>query len=70
VEMLKVHLSRYARELKQSPLWVKVGRTQREHMSSGLPLKADVARCSWHVAKVPIATFRNTDLPTGACYRS
>jgi hypothetical protein len=22
-------------------------------MSSGLPLKADTARCSWHVANVP-----------------
>jgi hypothetical protein len=22
-------------------------------MSSGLPLKADIARCSWHVANVP-----------------
>src|SRR6266481_2500640 len=32
----------------------KVRRTQHEHMSSGLPLKADIARCSWHVANVPI----------------
>src|SRR5258708_18436079 len=32
---------------------VKVRRTQHEHMFSGLPLKADIARCSWHVANVP-----------------
>ena len=35
------------------PFWVKKGRTQCEHMSYGLPLKADIARCSWHVSKVP-----------------
>src|SRR5216683_2057121 len=34
--------------------WVKLRRTQREHMSSGLPLKADIARCSWHVSNVPM----------------
>jgi hypothetical protein len=28
-------------------------------MSSGLPLKADIARCSWHVANVPIPDLPN-----------
>jgi hypothetical protein len=31
----------------------KLRRTQREQMSSGLPLKADIAQCSRHVSKVP-----------------
>src|ERR1700736_97355 len=31
----------------------KLRRTQPEEMSSGLPLKADIARCSRHVSKVP-----------------
>jgi hypothetical protein len=35
------------------PRWVKLRRTQCEQMSSGLPLKADIARCCWHVAFVP-----------------
>jgi hypothetical protein len=45
---------------KEGQLRVKVRRTQHEHMPSGLPLKADIARCSWHVANVPesdIASF-------------
>ena len=33
---------------------VKLRRTQCEQMFSGLPLKADIARCSRHVSKVPI----------------
>ena len=35
---------------------VRVGlrRTRCEHMSSGLPLKADIPRCSRHVANVPL----------------
>src|SRR6202158_5813483 len=33
----------------------KLRRTQCEQMSSGLPLKADIAQCSRHVSKVPIA---------------
>jgi hypothetical protein len=33
--------------------WVKLRRTQHEHMSSGLPLKANIVRCSWHVSNVP-----------------
>src|SRR6266700_4714258 len=37
------------------PNWVKLRRTQYEHMSSGLPLKADTARCGQHVANVPIS---------------
>src|SRR6266478_5181900 len=32
---------------------VKLRRTLYEQMSSGLPLKADIARCSRHVSKVP-----------------
>src|SRR3979490_687515 len=35
------------------PLWVKLRRTQCEQMSSGLPLKADIAQYSRHVSKVP-----------------
>jgi hypothetical protein len=31
----------------------KLRRTQREQMSSGLPLKADLAQCSQHFAFVP-----------------
>jgi hypothetical protein len=34
-------------------LWVKLRRTQCEQMSSGLPLKADIAQSSQHVSKVP-----------------
>src|ERR1700738_619298 len=30
-------------------------------MSSGLPLKADIARCTRHVSKVPIADYRFSD---------
>jgi hypothetical protein len=33
--------------------WVKLRRTHREQMSSGLPLKADIAQCSRHVSNVP-----------------
>src|ERR1700738_3486939 len=33
---------------------VKLRKTQCEQMSSGLLLKADIARYSWHVANVPI----------------
>src|ERR1700682_5972511 len=40
-----LHLSR--------PFRVKLRRTQCEQMSSGLPLKADIALCSRHVSKVP-----------------
>ena len=35
------------------PHRVKLRRTQHEQLSSGLSLKADIARCSWHVSKVP-----------------
>ena len=31
---------------------VKLRKTQCEQMFSELPLKADIARCSWHVSKV------------------
>ena len=34
-------------------IWVKLRRTQCEQMSSGLLLKADIARRSWHVSNVP-----------------
>ena len=37
----------------QCPLRVKLRRTQCEQMSSGLPLKADIALCSRHVLKMP-----------------
>ena len=35
--------------------WGQSQKNSDEHMSSGLPLKADIARCSWHVSKVPEA---------------
>jgi hypothetical protein len=34
--------------------WVKLRRTQYEHMFSELPRKADIAQYSRHVSKVPI----------------
>src|SRR5467141_2922343 len=34
-------------------IWVKLRRTECEQMSSGLPLKADIAQYSRHVSKVP-----------------
>jgi hypothetical protein len=37
----------------RGPLRVKVRRTQHERMSSGLPLKADIARCSRRVSMGP-----------------
>jgi hypothetical protein len=36
------------------PVWVKMRRTLIEHMSAGLPLKADIAQRGWHGRKVPI----------------
>jgi hypothetical protein len=39
--------------LHQSPLWVKLRRTQYEHMFSALPSNSDIARRSRHVSKVP-----------------
>src|ERR1700738_12139 len=47
-------LDRRRRDSDQCRLWVKLRRTQCEQMSSGLPLKADIALCSRHVSKVPI----------------
>jgi CubicO group peptidase (beta-lactamase class C family) len=38
----------------QCQFWVKVERTRSEQMSSGLPLRADIAHCSRHVSNVPI----------------
>jgi hypothetical protein len=40
------------------PERVKLRRTHCEQMSSGLPLKADIAQCSRHVSKVPTAVMR------------
>jgi len=40
-------------EDRQCPKGVKLRRTQNEQMSSGLALKADIARYSRHVSKVP-----------------
>jgi hypothetical protein len=37
--------------------WVKLRRTQPEQMSSGLPLKADIAQYSRHFAFVPISVM-------------
>ena len=37
----------------ECPSWVKLRRTQCEQMSSGLLLKADIARCGRHVSNVP-----------------
>jgi hypothetical protein len=35
------------------PLWVKTGKAQCEHMTSALPLKADIRRAAWDVRFVP-----------------
>ena len=43
-----------SRARRRLPLRVKLRRTQYEQISSGLPLKADIARYSRHVSKVPI----------------
>src|SRR5260370_13602906 len=48
--------------------WVKLRRTQCEHMFSGLPLKADLAQCSRHFAFVPRSGHCDT-LPVGAFIR-
>src|ERR1700694_2866463 len=37
----------------ECPSWVKLRRTQYEHMFSALPSNSDIARCSRHVSKVP-----------------
>jgi len=37
---------------------VKLRRTQCEQMSSGLPLKADIAQYSRHVSNVPIGDVK------------
>ena len=42
--------------IRECPRRVKLRRTQCEQMSSELPLKADIARCSRHVSKVPDRT--------------
>src|SRR5258706_64939 len=39
----------------QCPSWVKLGRTQYDHMFSALPLNSDIARRSRHVSKGPTA---------------
>src|SRR5882724_4031214 len=41
-----------------SPKWVKLRRTQYEHMFSALPSNPDIARRSRHVSKVPEADYR------------
>ncbi len=53
--------------IRRMSLRVKLRRTQREHISSGLPLKADTARCSWHVSNVPLGdiTFLPLQSPLG-----
>src|ERR1700681_3877274 len=40
-------------EGEQCPRWVKLRRTQCEHMFSALPSNSDIARCSRHVSNVP-----------------
>jgi hypothetical protein len=37
----------------ESPSWVKLGKPQAEHMSSGLPSIADMERTCWQVRFVP-----------------
>jgi hypothetical protein len=46
--------------------WVKLRRTQCEQMSSGLPLKADIAQCSRHVSNVPQCMARAVRCKTEA----
>ena len=47
--------SAYASKLDNTygRLWVNLRRTQFEQLSSGLPLKADIARYGRHVSNVP-----------------
>ena len=47
--------------ITESPLRVKVGRTQSEQMSSGLPPKADIAQQSRHVRFVPILLQKSVE---------
>src|ERR1700716_3067902 len=56
--------------LERLCLWVKLRRTQCEQMSSGLPLKADIAQYSRHVSKVPEPDSRTAALPTRSPARS
>jgi hypothetical protein len=41
-------------KVRRRRLWVTLRRTQCEQMTSGLPLKADLAQCSRHFAFVPL----------------
>jgi hypothetical protein len=41
------------RKRNVSPRWVKLRRTQYEHMFSALPSNSDIARRSRHVSNVP-----------------
>ena len=41
------------------PVWVKMRITLSEHMSAGLPLKADNAQRGWHGRKVPKPAVSN-----------
>jgi hypothetical protein len=52
----RIHLQRTAGPY----IGVKLRRTHCEQMSSGLPLKADIARCSRHVAFVPTTVIPQT----------
>ena len=45
-------------------MWVKLRRSQHEQKSSGLRLKADIARCGRHVSKVPIGDINLGDDPS------
>src|ERR1700682_4452759 len=45
------------------PFRVKLRRTQREQMSSELPLKADIAQYSRHVSKMPLRTSPTSSIP-------
>src|ERR1700730_15231386 len=63
-----LHLFTFGLQRTAGPYsWVKVGRTQSEQMSSGLPLRADIARCGRHFAFVPGTSLlgRAAGPPTG-----
>src|SRR5258706_16327975 len=50
----------------KSPLWVKLRRTQSEHMFSALPPNSDIARHSRHVSNVPTTEVEfSPDYPVG-----
>ena len=47
-----------------SLLGQNANKPRNEHMSAGLPLRADIARRGWHGGKVPEASHPRRDRPS------